>query len=116
MLSKILKREVILPRFHCYIGEPASCFLDVLFDPISLSSLSFLENSFLSTCEPPLPKACEVSLREVQDRMMNEDEQLLESVLGEFFAKVEECEFVELKFPEPGDNGFHLSLSAFPDR
>ena len=76
VLGKILNREVILPLFHCYIGEPPSCLLDVLFDPLSFSSnLTYLEHSFFSSASPRLPPACKISLK-----MQQQQGELIDSI------------------------------------
>jgi hypothetical protein len=118
VLGKILKREVILPLFHCYIGEPPSCLLDVLFDPLSLSlaNLTYLEHAFIYAANPPLPLPCVISLKTQQQRgELYQNEILLED-LAEFLEGRRKCVVLQLQFPETGRNGFHLSLTGFPDR
>ena len=36
--------------------------------------------------------------------------------LAEFLEGRKRCIVLELEFPAPGRNGYHLSLGAFPDR
>jgi hypothetical protein len=38
VLSKVLHRHLIVPKFHCYINEPAGCYLDAVFDTYPDSS------------------------------------------------------------------------------
>jgi len=49
-----------LPKFHCYIGEPTSCYMDAIFDTYGLEELGYLEHSFLAN--PQVPGANLVSL------------------------------------------------------
>jgi hypothetical protein len=117
VLGKILNREVILPLFHCYIGEPASCLLDVLFDPIQASPLNYLEHSFLDSTSLEVPQACVISLSSIQRRMLEikDEEVLLEDLVG-FLAKYGNCTVLQVEFPPSGKDGFHLALTGFTDR
>jgi hypothetical protein len=42
VLSKVLQRHLIVPKFHCYINEPAGCYLDAVFDTYPLFSSFFV--------------------------------------------------------------------------
>lgn len=117
MLAKILRRELILPRFHCYIGEPASCYMDAIFDTYGMEELGYYENSFLRN--PEVPKANLRSLH-VQLPQIEDHDYSLKNLLEHLDLEgplIEDAPLLEISFPLVAVNKDHphFSLRAIND-
>lgn len=118
MLAKILNRHVILPKFHCYIGEPATCNMDALFDTYGMQELGYFENSFLEN--PLVPKENIRSEKVFLAHANIQQKPRLKDILRHFErSERKNAPLLEVVFPESVLDGPpypHFALANMADR
>ncbi len=129
VIAKVLDRQLILPKFHCYINEPAGCYLDAVFDTYllsfweiiklwsrynySLAELGYFENSFLHN---PLVPPENLQTTRIYLPNVKHDQTTLRQLMRNFDG-TDDYSLIEVVFPtmSPVD-GSHLSFVNIPDR
>jgi hypothetical protein len=107
-IAKVLGRSLILPKFHCYVGEPPTCNIDALFDPSMTEELDVFENSFLRN-----PKVPHTNLRR-KKLALRRFPSIAELV--DHLDKIKNMPLIDLTFPKVEEDGTHLSLEMLEDR
>eukprot|EP00026_Physarum_polycephalum_P004003 Phypoly_transcript_04020.p1 GENE.Phypoly_transcript_04020~~Phypoly_transcript_04020.p1 ORF type:complete len:697 (+),score=86.98 Phypoly_transcript_04020:161-2251(+) len=107
-IAKVLGRSLILPKFHCYVGEPATCNLDALFDPAMTESLDVFEHSFLRNPQVPHEN---LRRKKLALRRFNSIAELVD-----YLDKIKTMPLIDLTLPRIEEDGSHLSLEMLEDR
>jgi len=107
-IAKVLGRSLILPKFHCYVGEPPTCNIDALFDPSMTEALDVFENSFLRNPQVPHENLRRKKLALRRFTSIAE--------LVDYLEKINNMPLIDLTFPKVEEDGTHLSLEMLDDR
>lgn len=113
-MAKLLNRNVILPKFHCYIDKEPSCFLDSIFDPALTRELDVYENAFLHSSNVPAEH-----LRRATLVMPDFDSGIKVSTMKELMFQLQgfdEVPLLAIEFPKMDQDGKHYALSSISDR
>lgn len=114
VVAKLLNRNVILPKFHCYIDKEPSCFLDSIFDPALTRELDVYENAFLHSSNVPAEH-----LRRATLVMPDFDSGIKVSTMKELMFQLQgfdEVPLLAIEFPKMDQDGKHYALSSISDR
>ena len=114
MVAKLLNRNLILPKFHCYIGRPAQCLLDAVFDPALTRELDVYENAFLQSPDVPTEH-----LRRATLSLPDFDSAVKVATMKDLFFQLQgfaEIPMLVLEFPKMAKDGKHYSLNTLSDR
>eukprot|EP00026_Physarum_polycephalum_P005135 Phypoly_transcript_05164.p1 GENE.Phypoly_transcript_05164~~Phypoly_transcript_05164.p1 ORF type:complete len:547 (+),score=81.40 Phypoly_transcript_05164:75-1715(+) len=114
MLSKVLHRHLILPKFHCYINEPPGCYMDAVFDTYGLAELGYYENSMLRNPQVPAEnlQSTKIYLPNIEETGTPTLKQLLKN-----FEDKEDYPMIEIVFPKMSQyDGAHLNFISLADR
>jgi hypothetical protein len=113
-MAKLLNRNLILPKFHCYIGQPASCLLDAIFDPVLTREIDVYENAFLQS--PNVPSD---HLRRATLSLPDFDSAVKIGTMKDLLFQLQGFTAVPLlvlEFPKMAKDGKHYSLNSISDR